>query len=314
MTKAEKEKYKDSVFIYSLEYPEGNVRYIGKTIDPKKRLTGHLYPTKSKREGHKWNWIKSLKKEGNRPTMNIIDIIDREEADFWEIHYISLFKFFGFKLLNSTFGGDGQSYITEETRQKISEKIRKLKEGTVAWNKGKKCSNELKLKYSLARPVRWDILQFDLEGNFIKEWLSSGQVKRELKFDSSSILATCRGEYASFNGFIFLFKKDYEENPSILKDRLQFYEDRQKLIRKNEQILAFNLEGEKIGEYKNRWQAHIDLQFDATNIAACCRHQYSQIKGIIFLFKEEFDLNPSILNEKVRKAQSSPKARKYLKL
>lgn len=95
MTKAEKEKYKDSAFIYSLEYPEGNVRYIGKTIDPKRRLSGHLYPNVNEKGGRKGNWIKSLKKKGVRPIMNIIDIVSRENANFWEIHYISLFKSFG---------------------------------------------------------------------------------------------------------------------------------------------------------------------------------------------------------------------------
>jgi hypothetical protein len=312
MTKAEKEKYKDSAFIYSLEYPEGNVRYIGKTIDPKRRLSGHLYPNVNEKGGRKGNWIKSLKKKGVRPIMNIIDIVSRENANFWEIHYISLFKSFGFDLTNNTFGGDGQSHMTEETRKKISKKIRKLREHSTVWNKGIKCSEELKLKFSLSRSIRWEILQFDCQGNFIKEWLSSGQIKRELNYDSSSVTATCRGKYASFNGFIFIFKKDYEENPSILKNRLQFYEDRKKLKRKNESIIVFNLKGEKIREYENRWQAHIDFQIDQSNITACCKHQYSQIRGFIFIFKEEYDSNPLILNEKICKAKRSPKVQKYL--
>lgn len=37
------------VYIYSLEYPEGNVRYIGKTIDLKRRYVNHLYSAKEEK-------------------------------------------------------------------------------------------------------------------------------------------------------------------------------------------------------------------------------------------------------------------------
>ena len=125
-------------YIYSLEYPEGNIRYIGKSFNPYKRFLHHLYPSNNQKKGYKWNWIKSLKEKGLKPIMKIIDEVSAEEIDFWEIHYISLFKFYGFRLTNMTLGGDGQSHISEETKLIISKKIKEYKSIHPNWNKGTK--------------------------------------------------------------------------------------------------------------------------------------------------------------------------------
>ena len=43
------------------------------------------------------------------------------------------------------------------------------------------------------------VYQYDLEGNFIKEWLSTNQIKRELGFDNSVIRKALRGKTKSPN-------------------------------------------------------------------------------------------------------------------
>ena len=97
------------ILIYGLSSssdPE-NIRYIGKDIDIKKRLKKHLSSYELKSDTHKNMWIKLELLNGN-------DIISTElyrfESENWqdvEIEWIDRYKKLGYKLTNSTIGGDG---------------------------------------------------------------------------------------------------------------------------------------------------------------------------------------------------------------
>lgn len=50
------------------------------------------------------------------------------------------------------------------------------------------------------------ILQYDLEGNFIKEWSSSMEVERELSIGHNNIGSVCNGKRKSAGGFIWKHK------------------------------------------------------------------------------------------------------------
>lgn len=50
------------------------------------------------------------------------------------------------------------------------------------------------------------ILQFDLQGNFIKEFSSQKEASIQLQITQSSISYTCSGRYKQSKGFIFKFK------------------------------------------------------------------------------------------------------------
>ncbi|MEK6479599.1 NUMOD1 domain-containing DNA-binding protein [Catalinimonas sp. 4WD22] len=49
------------------------------------------------------------------------------------------------------------------------------------------------------------ILQYDLNGNLIKEWPNPYQVKKELKIHNTSVLRCCKGEQKTSYGFIWKF-------------------------------------------------------------------------------------------------------------
>lgn len=204
------------VYIYSLEYPEGNIRYIGKTIDLKQRYRRHIYDSERKTSSKKLAWIKSLLKQGLRPIMKVIDETEESQSNFWEIHYIALYKSFGFILTNGTFGGDGQSNPTKEVRESISKKIKQRAKDKGVWNKGKFYTEEEKENLSLSHKNREEVLQYDLKGNFIRSWNSRNQIKRELGLDNMSIGKCCKGEFASFKGFVWIYKKDIK----FIQDRI----------------------------------------------------------------------------------------------
>lgn len=52
------------------------------------------------------------------------------------------------------------------------------------------------------------IIQCDLSGNFIKEWISAQEVKDELNYEKSAICGCCKGYYGrkTYKGYIWRYK------------------------------------------------------------------------------------------------------------
>jgi len=112
-----------TTFIYSLSDPRtGEVRYIGKANNPKMRLRHHLCVRKKDCFTKTRGWIISLKNQGLVPLMEIVDEVEFSTWDFWEMHYISLYKSWGFTLTNHQKGGYGGrdfAVFPEETKLKM---------------------------------------------------------------------------------------------------------------------------------------------------------------------------------------------------
>lgn len=52
------------------------------------------------------------------------------------------------------------------------------------------------------------IYQYDLDGNFIREWACSLEVKRQLNINPSNITSCCRGERNKAGGYIWKYKSE----------------------------------------------------------------------------------------------------------
>ncbi len=129
-------------YIYTLSDKNGNIRYVGKSNDPNKRYVIHLRDING--NTYKNHWLKKLKKNKIKPILEILDIVLVDEHKFWEKYWIEQCKNWGFKLTNSTKGGEGiikpiyGKKCSEETKKKLS-----------IINKGKKLSNKTKDKIRL---------------------------------------------------------------------------------------------------------------------------------------------------------------------
>ena len=222
------------IYIYTLSHPlSGEVKYVGKTIDPKSRLRHHIKDAKSGRRNNlSCNWVKSLLKLGLQPKMDIIDEI-KGDWEWLEVYWISQFKTWGFNLKNLTEGGDsnpmsnpisrkklsnklkgrvrskkhcdaisnakkGISVHTKESKEKISEKTKGNKNPFY----GKKHSEENKKK--MGEPV----LQYDMKGNFIKEWYSVTYAVKSIndKWSIRYVSACAKGDKPSAYGFKWKYK------------------------------------------------------------------------------------------------------------
>lgn len=127
-----------TTYIYALKDPiTFEIRYIGKSDNPIKRLRKHIIFTKANPNcyNHKTNWIRQIISTNSIPIIEIIDEVNIVDWMFWESHYISLYKSWGFNLVNSTLGGDGgatrngrKNSVEHCLKMSLSQKGRKLTE------------------------------------------------------------------------------------------------------------------------------------------------------------------------------------------
>lgn len=97
--------------IYSLSDPEtGEIRYIGKANDPKKRLESHVWPGKSAKTPVA-QWCKSLRARGLRPIMRALEEVEDWEAA--EKRWIAQYRSGGARLLNLSAGGLDMDRVKE---------------------------------------------------------------------------------------------------------------------------------------------------------------------------------------------------------
>lgn len=87
------------------------------------------------------------------------------------------------------------------------------------------------------------ILQFDLNGNFIKEYESITQANKETHIPISSISACCVGQRKKTNGYIFKFKND--------KEILQKYRSNN---RREDTIFE---QSQKISDLEDNWEIEL---------------------------------------------------------
>ena len=131
--------------VYGLIDPiSKNLRYIGFTSNPQRRLANHHIPSKLQELNHKNNWIKSLIKNGQQAEMIVIQEYETStELPDAEIFWYQYFKMQGAELTNDPdfIGGPtlfGKK-LSEEHKNKLS-----------LAHKGKKLTDEHKQKISVS--------------------------------------------------------------------------------------------------------------------------------------------------------------------
>lgn len=116
-------------YIYALIDPSsGEVRYVGKTTDPRCRLRRHRTE-----QGHnkRHKWLKELTIAGQEPQLRILEQTDQESWQGREQWWIAHMRLLGNELVNETIGGNGSAGLapSPQTRAKISQSVK------VAWRR-----------------------------------------------------------------------------------------------------------------------------------------------------------------------------------
>lgn len=106
---------------------------------------------------------------------------------------------------------------SKETRDKLS----KATKGLNTWSKGRKVSEEARLKSikgRLGKPRnKSEVYQLDLDGEIIKLWEYPLKAENELKIAHSKINSVCIGDRKTTGGFKWCYKKDYKIMRKIKK-------------------------------------------------------------------------------------------------
>jgi hypothetical protein len=111
-------------YVYLLLCPEtGNIRYVGKTVNPSTRLRDHHRDTKDLPHLHKSRWLKKLQGRGLSPEMEIVETCEDVDGSAREKVWIAAGRKAGWPLTNISEGGDGFQpghIVSAETAAKIS--------------------------------------------------------------------------------------------------------------------------------------------------------------------------------------------------
>jgi len=246
--------------IYTLEYPLGNIRYVGITKQKTStRLYNHIYEAKKTNSTtHKLNWIRTLLSNDSLPIINIIDIVDYDSRDFWETYWIHQLKNWGFNLTNSNNGGAAGWAWTKEMRELHSKKMtgRKLGKWTperiqyfkecIKNRKQPPCSEEKKLKLSekfKGRTYSVDVIYNMTIANRERakkyEVWNKGKKTGPNPDHSKRLKELYSNERSPFYG-----KKHTEETKQKMRDR--------NVSQSTKDKISFALKGKKRGKYKKQ--------------------------------------------------------------
>lgn len=110
-------------YIYELyEVGSDNIRYIGQTVNPKNRIKKHICDSR-KVNNHCRCWVNGIISRGGKIGIRVIEECEQDMMDFWEKHYISMYKCWGFNLTNMTDGGFAKKVLSKESRDRISKSL-----------------------------------------------------------------------------------------------------------------------------------------------------------------------------------------------
>lgn len=197
------------IFIYGLKDPLTNdIRYVGKTTNVKRRFSAHI--SRSKRNKyHSATWINSLIKNGYKPILEVIEVANSdnwvERKKYWITYYRSLFD-----LTNILEGGDGGSTFVRLGKKWTDKQHENNKIARTGLKINQNDKNGLRKKgiNDYWNRNKKPILQYSLEGVFIREWVSSVDCGKETGFNYNNINRSCKNSNKTSHGFIWRYKED----------------------------------------------------------------------------------------------------------
>ena len=282
--------------IYLVEncYGDINKVYIGKTKDSRE------YPHKVK--------------FGPQIIYTYIDEVNSTDRKDWkplECFWIEQFRQWGFEVMNKNKGGGGLEFHTLDSNLKRSKSLRKYYGDNSPCMKDKKRDSNLKRSKSLRKyyenndsPMKGKkrdldfikkhykpILQYTLEGNFIKEWPSQVEVYNILGVDINNCL---KKRYKTSLGFRWTYKeKDILLKLGPLEGKKKRTQEHRNNISKNKigkglkPILQYDLEGNFIKEWESQSEASKKMNLNISCINLCLNRKHKTSGGFKWVYKNQ---------------------------
>lgn len=133
------------------------------------------------------------------------------------------------------------------------------------------------------------VFQYDLEGNFIKEWKSYVEASKELNIPQQHISRVLKGERRMTRGFIFKYEK-YDSIEKLNTEEKSFAK----------KIEQYSLDGSFIKEWSSITSAEESLGIK-NGIGKCCRGKAKTAGGYQWKYKDDNRVINSLIKEKPKK-------------
>jgi len=220
--------------IYKITSPSGRI-YIGQSVDIENRWKYYKHINSIKCQLKLYNSLKKYGYENHK--FEVLEECSKEQLNereiYWGLHFNTINEGLNHKL------GNQNSIISEETKIKMSKKI----------------------------------YQYDLEGNFIKEWKSVNEASLELNMSKGWLSHIVNHPTMTLKNFRFTDTKVLKLNP-ITKN-----------FKSKKPVLQYSLEGDLIKEWGSAKEAATYLNIFIQNITACCRGEIQTCCNFIWKYK-----------------------------
>jgi hypothetical protein len=257
-------------YIYTLSDDSGNIRYIGKTKNPKKREKEHIYFSGCERRRSLLDcWKIKMKKEKRKIYFEILDETNYD-INFLEKYWISQFKCWNFNLLNMTEGGDGLQNPSKEIREKIGLK-----------SKGRISSKKTREKISEKNYNKKgkEIICYDINKNLIGEFRNARRASEFTGVSFKKISKICNNKAYFLRNYTFFFKSDGDIQTTLNERILNTKKQNQKIYGINEK------NNERI-DFNSQAEAADFLKINFRNISLCLKNKRKTAGGFKWYIKK----------------------------
>jgi len=268
-----------SIYTLSSSSNPNDIRYIGKTKNIKDRIRRHISKYYLNLEdNYKNRWIKSELSKGNKIIIEEIDLVQEENWKESEKYWIEQFRNWGFRLVNTTEGGEG-IILTKELIEKR--------------NESNKNSEKRKLAYSKLRE-NYKTNSEIVKNHQIQEFEDYSIGKRNCNLCGKEIIY--KSKY--FKYVIRNIRRAENENRICNSckssgEKNYFYgrklnDGKIKQERYGKKILQFDLDDNLIDEFNSIREASEKTGIDRKSISNCAKgiKHYNTAKGYKFKIKE----------------------------
>ena len=257
--------------IYKITSPSNKI-YIGQSRDINKRIQSYIKGYKLKAQPKLYNSINKYTWENH--TFEIIEECEFNELNnrerYWQEYYNSIEQ--------------GLNCFYTKTEEKPLLFSKEMRNNMSKGQKGKISS------------IRKKVYQFNLQGNFIKDYISIKECAKILNINASGIGACCRGNIGKYKGFYFSFDN--------------FFKKRKNLLIKT--VVSIDLETNQRKEYESLSELIKDIGFKI-DLYTHKKYSVSKCNKLFYLLENEQFVNNQLQNKKDKKSIKKEKIYKNKK-
>lgn len=279
------------VGIYKIENLINGKKYIGQSVDIHARILDHkrVNNRPSAFVSQKYPLYLAFKKYGiENFSFEVVEECKREELDDKEKYWIKMYhSFIQENGYNLTYGGHGNLQITDKTVQIIVD----------LWNNGYSTGEiEAIVEYNKHVIIKYlklysnytteegnrrgrvingishqkGINQYDLLGNFIKNYESVKQCAEQLDINISGIIKNAKFKTKAYYNYYFIYANENQK---------EGLEKHKKFIGNSKPVVQMDFQGNILNYFESATAAARSINKKSSNISACCSGKSNSAYG-----------------------------------